>query len=121
MSEAIKEEWTYYKYSKTRTGFLNCKYKKMKQRVTGGHPTKRHLYLGLEILPKEDFISFTNADESFNTLFKVWEASGYDTKLTPSINRIDSNKGYTLDNIEWITHSENSRLGIISRHHGGIN
>jgi hypothetical protein len=51
----------------------------------------------------------------FNMLFEEWERSGYDTKLTPSIDRLDSGHGYTFDNMGWITHSENSTRGCLSR------
>lgn len=109
------------KYEKTKKGFLMRTYRNMKSRVSGIQRLKSHLYLGLTILPREDFYKFSLASEDFNKLFDIWEASMYDRKLSPSINRINSNKGYILDNIEWVTHSENSRLGSISRHHGGIN
>ena len=36
--------------------------------------------------------------------------SDFDIKLAPSVNRMDSNKGYVLGNIEWLTQSQNSAL-----------
>lgn len=107
------------KYEKTKNGFLMRAYRNMLSRVTGVQRLKAHLYRGLSILPKQDFYIWANADEDFHTLFNIWETSGYDRKLCPSINRIDSSKGYELTNMEWITHSENSRLGSIARFYGG--
>lgn len=47
----------------------------------------------------------------FHELFLSWEQSNYSRKLTPSVDRIDSSKGYYLGNMEWVTHSENSKIG----------
>ncbi|XAG95312.1 hypothetical protein MIF8_21 [Erwinia phage MIF8] len=40
-------------------------------------------------------------------LHKVWEASSYDKWLSPSIDRIDNTKSYSLDNIRLVTWREN--------------
>ena len=86
-------------------------YRNMKSRVTGVQKKKYHLYKDKEILPKDVFYSWSLSSSKFNNLFYDWELSGYDRKITPSIDRIDSKNGYTLDNIRWITFSENCRLG----------
>lgn len=104
------------KYERTKGGKLMRCYRNMMSRVTGIQYKKEHLYLGKEILSREDFYEFSKNDKSFNELFDAWVASDYDRKLTPSVDRIDSNKGYVLGNIQWITHSENSRKGAQSRH-----
>jgi hypothetical protein len=38
-------------------------------------------------------------------------SSGYDRKLTPTVDRINTELGYEIHNMRWLTHSENSRLG----------
>lgn len=86
----------------------------MTSRVTGIQKKKAHLYVGKTILPREEFYRWADSKQ-FKELFKNWEASKYDRKLTPTVNRIDSSLGYQLDNIEWLTHSENSRLGALSK------
>lgn len=48
---------------------------------------------------------------TFISLYRIWQDSGFERKLTPSIDRIDSSKGYTLDNIQWLTLSNNCRKG----------
>lgn len=83
-------------------------YRNMKSRVLGVQWRKAHLYLGLPLLPKEDFYSWANSDPNFHTLFEIWTASGYERRLTPSVNRIRPSQGYVSGNIEWITHAENS-------------
>lgn len=104
------------KYEKTINGFLMRTYRNMKSRVTGIQKLKAHLYLGKELLPKEDFYNWSKNNLQFQNLYKNWVINNYDQKLSPSINRIDPNIGYRLDNIEWITHSMNSKLGTLSRY-----
>ncbi len=96
------------RYEKTKRGFLMRAYRNMKSRVTGIQYLKAHLYLGKELLPKEDFYTWALHSETFHRLFKVWEESGYCRKLTPSVDRKDSSVGYDVENMQWLTHSENS-------------
>lgn len=97
------------KYEKTPKGYLMRSYRNMKSRVTGIQKTGS--WTGKELLPKEDFYVWALSDPTFKRLFAAYEESGYERKLAPSPDRIDSSKGYTLDNMRWLTHSENSRLG----------
>ena len=99
---------TQQEYRKTKKGFLVKLYDNMSQRVKGNQPLKSHLYKDKSILSKEDFYSWANSFE-FNELFSKWEESNYDRKLTPTVDRIDSSYGYVIGNIQWLTHSENSR------------
>jgi len=87
----------------------------MKSRVEGVQKVKHHLYAGKHLLDKETFYEWALADEHFHDLFKLWEAGLYSRKLTPSVDRVDSSKGYHVVNMEWVTHSENSRRGAISK------
>lgn len=102
-------------YEKTLYGYLVRTYRNMKSRVNGVHKKKAHLYKGKNILDKEYFYNWSLSDKDYNKLHTEWVVSGYNHKLSPSIDRIDSNLGYTKDNIRWITHSENSRLGSLSK------
>lgn len=103
------------KYEKTKKGFLMRMYRNMKSRVNGIQKLKLHLYEGKEILDKDTFYLFANTNTDFHRLFNDWELSNYDRKLTPSIDRINTELGYTLFNIRFITHSENSRRGGLNR------
>lgn len=103
------------KYERTKKGKLMRTYRNMQSRTLGIVKGKAHLYLGMDVLPREDFYNWSLADREFNRLFEVWVKSGYDKKLSPSIDRKDTSKGYTKDNMRWLTHSENSRLGSINR------
>lgn len=109
----------YYKsYERTPKGFLMRKYRNMQSRVLGIQKHKFHLYkhiTGTKLLDRETFYEWAFANKTFLILYKQWVASGYERRLAPSVDRIDSNKGYVLSNMEWITHSENSRRGTASR------
>lgn len=88
----------------------------MKSRVEGVQACKRHLYAGKGVsFSKEEFYRWSLCSDDFLALFSEWEASGYNRKLTPSVDRVDSEKGYEFENMEWVTHSENSRRGAVSR------
>ncbi len=93
-------------------------YRNMLSRVTGVQRAKYHLYAGCSLLPKEEFYLWANTSDVFHELFKIWEDSGYDRKLTPSVDRVNSFYGYAIDNMEWVTHSENSRRGSLNKHYG---
>lgn len=107
-------QWT-HKYEKTIDGFLVRKYRNMKSRIIGIQKLKAHLYKGKTLLDKKEFYLWSKQNKTFKKLFREWEESLYDRKLCPSVDRIDSSKGYTLENMEWVTHSENSRRGSINR------
>lgn len=85
-------------------------YRNMESRVKGIQWKKAHLYKGKELLSRRDFYNWAKPHPQFKAMFTVWEKSGYSRKLTPTVNRINSTMGYTLLNMEWLTHSENSRL-----------
>lgn len=103
------------KYEKTKNGFLMRVYRNMKSRIVGVQKLKHHLYSGKYLLEKEEFYQWAKSNSKFFILFAEWQSSGFDRKLTPSVDRIDSSKGYFLGNMEWVTHSENSRRGGCSK------
>lgn len=102
-------------YEKTKTGYLMRIYRNMKSRISGIQKEKYHLYKNKELLSKEDFYKWAENSESFTELFKKYKEYGHERKLAPSVDRIDSSKGYTLDNMEWVTMSENSSRGAKSK------
>lgn len=116
MKKHIADNYCIYKrYEKTENGFLMRIYRNMKSRITGIQKQKAHLYVGKYLLPKEDFYAWAKNSSEFKSLFKKYEESKYDRKLAPSVDRIDSSKGYEISNMEWVTHSENSRRGNFNR------
>lgn len=111
--QGTKSEWAKM-YEKTPKGFLMRTYRNMQSRVAGIQRLKAHLYKGLPILARHDFYAWAWDNTDFWRLYKNWAATDYDRRLTPSINRVDTECGYELDNIEWLTHSVNSSLGSCS-------
>jgi len=87
----------------------------MKSRVDGVQAAKYHLYRGLGIIEKEKFYQWAMAQSAFHSLFIDYESSGYERRLAPSVDRINSDKGYHVKNMEFVTMSENSRRGTLSR------
>lgn len=94
--------------------FLNKVYKNMRQRVLGIQKNKSHIYLGLSILSKEEFIKWSKENQEFIQLYTKWYEDGFKRTNTPSIDRIDSNKGYVLDNIRWLPNWQNCAFGCMS-------
>lgn len=103
------------KYEKTHKGFIMRLYRNMKSRVTGVQKQKRHLYVGKELLDRQTFYVWALNNNKFKALFSEYEKNNYERKLAPSVDRVDSSIGYLIDNLEWVTHSENSRRGALSK------
>ena len=103
------------KYERTPKGFLMRKYRNMQSRVTGVQRSKYHLYRGKTLLDRQSFYNWAVKQESFWNLYYDWVESGYSRKLCPSVDRINSALGYEINNMEWVTHSENSRRGGMTR------
>ena len=99
----------------TKKGWLLSKYTDIKQRCTQENGHKAHLYYGLDVMSKEEFLDWALNSVEFNHMYDEWIDSNKDRKLCPTPDRFDSSLGYTIDNLEWITHSENSRRGAESR------
>jgi hypothetical protein len=102
------------KYEHTKGGKLMRIYRNMKSRVEGVQWLKAHLYAGKSLLPKSEFYEWAIASNDFHRLFREWVDSDFDRKLAPSVDRIDSRIGYEIGNMQWVTHSENSRRGAVS-------
>ena len=47
--------------------------------------------------------------DSFSSMYNTWVESGYNKLLTPSIDRLDDFKGYSIDNIQLVTWSDNKQ------------
>jgi len=55
----------------------------------------------------EDFTRWCLAHPKFTDLYDKWIKSGYNSELAPSIDRLDNNQGYTMENIQVTTWREN--------------
>ena len=87
----------------------------MKSRIEGVQKAKHHLYQGKKILPKEEFYEWAKSSPEFWKLFDDWTYHSYKRTMTPSVDRVDPKEGYVISNMEWVTHSENSRRSSEAR------
>lgn len=109
------------RYERTKKGKLMRTYRNMQSRVLGILQKKAHLYQGLEILGRQEFYDWAMSSPEFHSLYDGWVASGYQCGFSPSVDRVNPAKGYTLDNMEWVSHSENSRRASRSRNLDPLN
>lgn len=92
----------------------------MLSRVKGILKKKAHLYKGLPILEKEEFYNWSRQNKDFNKIYKSYVNSGFELRKAPSIDRIDADQGYLLENMRWITFSENCIRGSKSKKRAGV-
>ncbi|MCK9331237.1 MAG: hypothetical protein M0Q94_15280 [Candidatus Cloacimonetes bacterium] len=80
--------------------------------------------------PTYNLLEFTNwikSHDNFIDLYNNWVNSNYDTKLRPSADRLENDKGYSIDNIRLVTWDENNHkehtnklLGINIKHNRAV-
>lgn len=89
--------------------FLKRLYVQIKYRTNcSDFSCHKKYYKGLSIMTKEDMLKY-NTNKEFVNLYNNWITSKKNRKLVPTLDRIDSSKGYTVDNVKWKTLSENSK------------
>ena len=110
-----KDNW---KLSYDRRGRLTSTWAGIRTRCLGkGLPRTRHIYEGLVYCDRASFISWAIKDSAYHSLFASWEQSRYQRRLSPTIDRIDSSKGYELSNLQWLSRSENATKALQERYH----
>ena len=69
-------------------------------------------YKTLKILNKDEWVVWCEHNmKKFLVLYNNWQKSGFEHKMSPSIDRIDNNRGYEFDNMQWLTQSQNAKKG----------
>lgn len=68
----------------------------------------RPSYYGKKFCSKEEFFGKFLKDSEFLRLYKVWQDNDYKRVYAPSIDRINNDGDYFLDNLRFTTHLENS-------------
>ena len=87
-------------YLRTKKGLATVIYNSQKFRsIRRNHPMPEYSL--------EELRSWILSRKNFEKLYNNWVNSGYNTGLKPSVDRIDDNIHYTLDNIQLITWKEN--------------
>ena len=88
--------------------YLRTRYTEIVQRCTNPNNKRADIYNGKKVCSREEFLNnFLNCP-IFLALFENWKNNDFSVKFSPSVDRIDVKKDYTLDNIQMITHSENA-------------
>lgn len=89
--------------------YLSQKYCYMRDRVSDkSRSAGGRNYFRQPLCDREAFLEFGLTDDNFNRLFKNYKRSQGKRSKAPSVDRIKSNKGYQLDNIQFLSLSENS-------------
>lgn len=60
---------------------------------------------------KEELLSWCLLQKQFDCLYNNWVNSNYETKSRPSVDRINDNIGYTIENIQLMTWNQNKIKG----------
>ncbi len=94
---------------RTLQGMLVERWSGVLNRIEGKH--NHSTAIGKERCTREEFFNWALKSVKLLTLYESWVDSGYSRSLTPSVDRIKISKGYTLDNIQWLTMKENNQKG----------
>lgn len=87
--------------------FICNAYSALVARCKTKNGTCSEIYYGLEFCSREDFYNKYRSDQMFLGLYKAWQDSNFNRSLVPSVDRIDKMKGYLIDNMQWLTITEN--------------
>lgn len=119
LSNYQKNKEKYIEYDRHRnrhsiSRLLRQKYSMIKQRCTTSHSSqgvKKSVY-GKEFLSLKEWIEWCYKEDNYKKfieLYNGWVQNNFDKKMSPSIDRIDSKKGYVLGNLQWLTLSDNCK------------
>lgn len=95
-----------HRYSIPR--IFNHRYAGIKTRCKGIGRT--YTVTGMKYLSKSEWKSWCYEPDNmkkFMNYYNKWMEAGFSNKTAPSIDRIDSSKGYIVGNLQWLSQSEN--------------
>lgn len=106
------EQYRLYDRDRHRTSFKRIfihRYSGMLAR-TEGRAIRHYEVEGKPICTKKEFMTWCDSNiQVFEQLHRAWRESGWANTKAPSIDRINNAHGYTLDNIRWISKSQNCK------------
>ena len=78
--------------------------KKHHESILWGRVKNSHIYRNLPRITytKKELVAWLD-DNGYDALFKTWEKSKFEKDLAPSLDRLDTNIGYELSNLELVT------------------
>lgn len=89
---------------KTKPSFyLGTCYSEISRRCKTYDPLRPNYY-GKTKCSREEFFNRFIEDKTFLKLFKGWQKSFFKRGFAPSIDRIDVNGNYTIDNLQFLRH-----------------
>ena len=94
-------------YSRTKDGVVTIIYASQK------NSSKKRIH-ERPSYTKQELKNWLYSKELFHKLFNDWEDSDFKKNLKPSVDRIDDDIGYTMENIQLTTWEENNTKGTIS-------
>lgn len=96
------------KYYQTKKGISARIYNRQKNSsIERGHP--------LPSYNLQELRGWLYEQKSFSLLFENWALSGFNRNLTPSCDRIDDYKPYSIDNLTIVTWIENNNRAHLDR------
>lgn len=98
--------WHKVKRKYHKNFFVSTRYTELKQRCINPNNTDGR-YFNKKYCTKEEFINFSMNCPKLSQMYKNWQDSGFEYTLCPSIDRIDKQRGYEIDNIQWLEHGKN--------------
>lgn len=108
-----KRKYDLYRYRYSIPRILNHKYSGIKTRCLRGRTgNKKYFVTGKPFLSKEEFMEWAYEPKNMNVFLKLytkWQECGFDEKLSPSIDRINSKESYFPKNMQWLSKSENCK------------
>lgn len=112
--KGLESPWVWYQKidtgSKSLDKILRQKYNSIVTRCNGNNNNKYHSksYKGLDYMPIYEWVRYCNDNkEILISMWKDYENSGGEYKKSISIDRVDDEKGYTVDNLMFTTHGFN--------------
>lgn len=112
-ADKVDEKRAYDSYRQRHSfqRIFNHRYMNIKHRCEGKIKASTR-YKGTDYCSKKEFIDWCYKEENMNKfvkLWSLWRSSGFERKLTPSIDRIDTTKGYTSGNMQWLSSVNNTK------------
>lgn len=109
VNKEAKREYDRKRHRFSISRIIDHRYNGLKLR-SEGRGCRKYKVSGKPYATKEEFLEWFNVPQNhrkFMSIYKKWVKSGFENRLSPSIDRIDPDRGYTVDNMQWLTKSDN--------------